>query len=283
MQFIDTHCHVHFEAYKTDMDDVVQRALDGGVQMITVGTQTTTSKNGILLAERYEGVWATIGLHPNHVHKQAFFDENELPAEKQPTDEIKTRSETFDESYYRELVAHPKVVAIGEFGLDYYRLPEGQGPEQLIDDQKREAKKQIEFASQFNKPVVIHCRDAHADQFALLKAEIDQGGLTRRGVVHCFTGTAEDAERYASIGFKTSITGIVTFSKELQAVVKDIPLEQIMIETDSPYLTPAPNRGKRNEPLYVKDVAKVIADLKGVSLEEVAERTTETAKGLFLI
>lgn len=283
MQFIDTHCHVHFEAYKEDMDEVVQRALDGGVQMITVGTQTTTSKNGIALAERYDGVWATIGLHPNHVHKQEFFDENELPEEERPTGKIKTRSEAFDEAYYRELVSHPKVVAVGELGLDYYRLPEGQDPNQLIEDQKREAKKQIAFASQFNKPVVVHCRDAHEDQFDLLKAEIDGGGLNRRGVIHCFTGTVEDAERYASIGFKTSITGIVTFSKELQAVVKEIPLEQLMIETDSPYLTPAPNRGKRNEPLYVKDVAKVIADLKGVSLEEVAARTTETAKALFQI
>jgi TatD DNase family protein len=281
LKLIDTHCHVHFEAFKNDMDEVVQRALDAGVGMISVGTQSTTSKNGIALAERFDGVWTTIGLHPNHLHQQEFFDDDELPPEEQATGKIKTRAEVFDPEYYSELVKHPKVVAIGEFGLDYYRIPPGAHKEQVIEDQKAACRAQLQFATEHSKPVVIHCRDAHAEQFELLKEEIDRGGLKRRGVIHCFTGTVENAERYRSIGFLTSITGIVTFAKDLQAVVKQIPLDQIMIETDAPYLTPAPHRGKRNEPAYVKHIAEFIAELKGVSFDEVAEMTTMNARKLF--
>ena len=281
MRLIDTHCHVHFEAYKDDMDDVVKRSLAEGVGIITIGTQSTTSKNGIELAEKWGGVWATIGLHPNHLHKQEFFDSDELPPEEQPTGKIKTRSEAFDPEYYRELAAHPKVVAIGEFGLDYYRIPPEVNRDQMIEDQKASVRDQLAFASEVGKPVVIHCRDAHEDQFELLKAEVDRGGLDGRGVIHCFTGTTEDAERYRSIGFLVSITGIVTFAKDLQDTVKNIPLEQIMVETDAPYLTPAPHRGKRNEPRYVKFIAEKIAELHGTTFENVAEVTTGNAVNLF--
>lgn len=280
-RFIDTHCHVHFQAYKEDMDAVVQRALEAGVGMVTVGTQSTTSKNGLALAEKYDGVWATIGLHPNHLHAQEFFDDNELGPEEQAHGKIKTRSEHFDPEYYRELAMHPKVVGIGEFGLDYYRIPEGANVEDVKRDQEESVRQQLQFATEVNKPVVIHCRDAHTDQARLLKEEIDRGGLQRRGVIHCFTGTAAEAAVYRELGFLVSITGIVTFAKNLQEEVSQIPLDQIMIETDSPYLTPAPNRGKRNEPVYVEHVAAKIAELKGVSIDEVAKITTENARKLF--
>lgn len=291
LRLIDTHCHVHFQAYKDDMDEVVKRALENGVGMITVGTQSTTSKKGIELAEKYDGVWATIGLHPNHLHKQEFFDENELPNETQislengvstnAAEKIKTRAESFDAEYYRELAKHPKVVAIGEFGLDYYRVPPGVDLYQLKEDQKSACREQLRFASEVNKPVVIHCRDAHEDQAALIREEIARGGLTRRGVIHCFTGTAQEAAVYHELGFMVSITGIVTFGKNVQEAVRQIPLEQIMLETDAPYLTPAPHRGKRNEPKYVEQVAKMVAELHGVSVEEVARITTENAIRLF--
>lgn len=291
-RFIDTHCHVHFQAYKDDMDAVVARALDAGVGMITVGTQSTTSKNGIALAEKHEGVWATVGLHPNHLHAQEFLDENELPNDNQfsnensfsfenPLSKIKTRAERFDPAYYRELVAHPKVVAIGEFGLDYYRVPPNVDVAHMRRDQADAVRAQLRFATEVNKPVVIHCRDAHADQAALLQEEIDRGGLQRRGVIHCFTGTAEEAARYRELGFLVSITGIVTFGKNVQEAVRNIPLEQIMLETDAPYLTPAPYRGKRNEPAYVAHVAAKIAELKGVSVDDVARVTTENAMRVF--
>lgn len=278
-RFIDTHCHVHFQAYKDDMDAVVQRALDAGVGMITVGTQSTTSKNGLALAERYDGVWCTIGLHPNHLHKQEFFDDNELPPEEDV--KIKTRAEHFDPDYYRALAEHPKVVGIGECGLDYYRVPEGVDLVQLKRDQADAVRAQLRFATEVQKPVVIHCRDAHADQAALLEEEIARGGLARRGVIHCFTGTAAEAARYRERGFLVSIPGIVTFGKNVQEAVRQIPLEQMMLETDSPYLTPAPLRGKRNEPAYVVHVAQKIAELKGVSVDEVAAVTTRNAVQLF--
>lgn len=278
-RFIDTHCHVHFQAYKDDMHDVVRRALDAGVGMITVGTQSTTSKNGIALAEQYDGVWATIGLHPNHLHKQDFIDDNEVDPEEAA--HIKTRAEHFDPEYYRVLAQHPKVVAIGEFGLDYYRIPPGVDVDQLKADQAEAVRQQLRFASEVGKPVVIHCRDAHADQAQLIEEEIAHGGLARRGVIHCFTGTAEEAARYRELGFLVSITGIVAFGKNVQEAVRQIPLEQMMLETDAPYLTPPPHRGKRNEPAYVEHVAAKVAELKGVTIEEVARVTTENALRLF--
>lgn len=280
-KFIDTHCHVHFQAYKEDMDEVVQRSLDEGVAMVTIGTQSTTSKSGIELAEKYEGVWATIGLHPNHLHKQEFFDQDELPPEEQTTGKIKTRSEAFDPAYYRDLVSHPKVVAIGEFGLDYYRIPPEVDKENMIEDQKTACRQQLAFASESNKPIVIHCRDAHDDQVVLLAEEIKTGGLTQRGVIHSFTGNASEAAKYHELDFKLGLNGILTFSKELQSALKDIPLEQIVLETDAPYLTPPPNRGKRNEPHYVKFIADAVAQIKDVPVEEVAQVTNHNATSLF--
>lgn len=287
LRFIDTHCHVHFRAYREDMDMVVQRALEAGVGMITVGTQSTTSKNGLALAEKYNGVWATIGLHPNHLHAQEFLDENELPpgvkddVAEADSVKIKTRAERFDPEYYRELAKHPKVVGIGEFGLDYYRVPPGVDVDKMKADQADAVRAQLAFATEVHKPVVIHCRDAHADQAVLIGEEIARGGLARRGVIHCFTGTAEEAAKYGELGFYVSIPGIVTFAKNVQEAVRQIPLEQMLIETDAPYLTPAPFRGKRNEPAYVAHTAAKVAELKGVSVDEVARITTENAVRLF--
>lgn len=285
-RFIDTHCHVHFQAYNEDVEAVVQRALDSGVGMITVGTQSTTSKNGITLAEKYDGVWCTIGLHPNHLHAQDFFDENELPpgAEVAAGDgpaHIKTRAERFDADYYRELAQHPKVVGIGEFGLDYYRVPPGVELEKLKTDQQDQVREQLRFATEVDKPIVIHCREAHDDQARLIEEEITRGGLAQRGVIHCFTGTPQEAQRYVDLGFYISFSGIVTFGKNVMASAQSVPLERILIETDSPYLTPAPHRGKRNEPQHVALVAQKIAELKGISLDEVAAQTTANAVRVF--
>lgn len=277
---IDTHCHVHFRAYKDDMDEVIKRTLEKGVRMITVGTQSTTSKNGIDVAEKYDGVYTTIGLHPNHTCEQHFEDEME---------EIKTRCESFDVEYYRALAKHPKVVAIGECGLDYYRIPPEVDRDALIVKQKEELHKQLSLADELNLPVVIHCRDAHADQLAMLKEFTDAAKLTRRGVIHCFTGTLDEARAYHTIGFLTSFTGIITFPPRksegpispLQSVVADCPLEMMILETDSPYLTPEPHRGERNEPWYVQFVAAKVAELKGISVEEVDRVTTQNAEKLF--
>jgi TatD DNase family protein len=288
---IDPHCHVQFNAYKKDMHDVIQRTLEKGVFMITVGTQKDTSKNGLEVAEKYDGLWASIGLHPNHTCEQEFWDDDELPPEKQATPKIKTRCESFDMDYYKELAKHPKCVAIGECGLDYYRIPENIDRDQVIQNQKDAVRAQFDLASEANLPVIIHSREAFEDQFAIVKEYVDAGKLQKRGVLHCFTGTREQAEQYIDIGFMISFTGIITFPPRknegdispIQQVVKDLPLESIMVETDAPYLSPEPYRGKRNEPWHVKFVAQKIADLKGISLEEVDRVTTENAKSFFNI
>lgn len=282
---IDTHCHVHFNAYKGEIPDIIQRSLDKGVNLITVGTQTDTSKGAIEWAEKYDGLWATIGLHPNHTCEQEFVDSNEFDAR---TKMVKTRCESFDVAYYRELASHPKVVAIGELGLDYYRIPEHLNEEEVKIAQEREVRAQLDLANDVDLPVVIHCRDAHADMCHILKKYIDEKKLERKGVVHCFTGTLAEAQKYHELGFLTSFTGIITFSSRkqegltlLQEVVRDVPLEMMMIETDSPYLAPEPHRGKRCEPWMVEFVAQKIAELKNISLEEVISTTTQNAEKLF--
>ncbi|PIX61869.1 hydrolase TatD [Candidatus Uhrbacteria bacterium CG_4_9_14_0_2_um_filter_41_50] len=275
-KLIDTHCHVNFQAYKDDAKDVIARSLEDEIAMITVGSQSDTSKTAIELAEKYDGVWAAIGLHPNHLYEQKFIDEQELKANAF----VKTRSEKFDFAYYAGLAHHPKVVAIGENGLDYYRLPDGDQA-QMKEDQKRTARAHIDLASEVNKPIIVHVRDAHADQYEILKLAIEEGKLVRRGVIHCFTGTYDEAQKYIELGFMISFTGILTFSKELQAVAKELPLSSIMVETDAPYLAPTPHRGKRNEPAYVKHVAEKLAEIKGLSFDEVAKVTTENAIRFF--
>ncbi|MBI2551430.1 TatD family hydrolase [Candidatus Uhrbacteria bacterium] len=313
MQFFDTHCHVHFQAYKKDMDEIILRSLERDTFMITVGTQSTTSRRGLEVAENYRGLWATVGLHPNHTCEQEFFDDQELgpqdseksqnpdvasgslpsdllpPTSSLPPPKIKTRRETFDIDYYRSLCSHPKCLAIGEVGLDYYRLPEGGDQAQIIKNQKQQFRLACNLADEVDKPLVIHCRDAHADLVAILDEYLASGRLTRRGVVHCFTGTLEEAQRYVDRGFLVSFTGILTFPPRkgegkispLQAVVQALPLSSIMIETDAPYLAPVPYRGERNEPWMVQFVAQTIADIKGVTVEEVAKATFENAKRLF--
>ncbi len=283
MKLVDTHCHVHFNAYKTDMHDVVRRSLDKETLMITVGTQKDTSKSGIELAQQYDGLYASVALHPNHLFP-VFIDEDEVP--------FKTREEDFDYEYYKKLAEHPKVVAIGECGLDWYRIPDNRDIEEVKEKQFRVFRQHLDLCEEVGLPVIVHCRDAHDECADILKEYLDAGKLSRRGVIHCFTGTLEEAQRYHDMGFITSFTGIITFPpkkssgealSDLQRVVKETPLEYMMLETDAPYLTPIPYRGKRNEPWYVRYVAEKVAELKGISVEEVATKTTATAKRIFNI
>lgn len=283
---IDTHCHVHFNAFKDDMDDVVRASLSEGVRMIAVGTQKDTSANGIKLAERYDGVWATVGLHPSHLFP-GYVDEQEV--------QFKSRNETFDPSYYEELLKHPKVVAVGEMGLDYHYAYEGVSMDEMKAKEAAAFEAGARLAMKRDLPVVIHCRDAHDDQIALIEKVwglSPQGTVPEpRGVVHCFTGTKRDAERYFDLGFFISFTGVITFppkkadaaaGKELLTdVAAWAPLDRIMVETDAPYLAPMPHRGERCLPQYVKFTAQKIADLKGITLEQVAEATTANARRLF--
>lgn len=284
---IDTHCHVQFNAYDEDRDRVIKRTLEKGVRMITVGTQSDTSKAGLALARKYDGLWAAVGLHPNHLCEQEFYDEDELPPEDKPTGKIKTRCETFDREHYLRLAEDDNCVAIGECGLDYFRIPDELDREKVIADQKNVLRDQLDLADAVNLPVIIHCRKAHDDQHAILRSYIEDNALQRRGVIHCFTGTIDEARKYIELGFFISFTGIITFPPKkdrehtLVDVVEEVPLDSMMIETDAPYLTPEPHRGKRNEPHYVKHVAEKIAEIKDIDVNKVIEKTTQNAERLF--
>lgn len=226
--------------------------------MICVGTDLEMSEKAIKLARQYEGIWASVGLHPND-----------------------NLGEKFDASKYRDLLLQEKVIAMGEIGLDYYRT------EKLEDQkiQKQRLEEQLELAKETKKPVIFHCRDArigsvgtaHKDMFEIL----ENIGFNMGGVMHSFTGTKEEAEKYLDLGLYLGFNGIITFSKQYDELIKYLPLEKILIETDAPYLTPEPHRGKRNEPAYVKFVVQKIAELREISVEEIAQKTTENTKKLF--
>lgn len=243
----DSHCHPQFPQYESDREEVVKRSLDGGVFMICVGTDLETSKKGIELAGKYDGIWATVGLHPND-----------------------NSNEEFEPEVYRELLAIEKVVGFGEIGLDYYRTAKKEDQER----QKQRFIEQLGLATKSGKPVVLHCRDAHQDMLGILSSSF-------RGVVHSFTGTLEEAKKYLDLGFYLGFNGILTFTGQYDETVRYAPLERILLETDAPYLAPVPFRGKRNEPLYVKHVAEKVAELKGLDYDEVERQTFENAKGLF--
>lgn len=267
MRLVDTHCHVGFKAYAEDADAVIERAIQDQVTMVTVGTQQTTSKAAAALANKYGPVYASIGLHPTHTIAHGFNDTQEL--------DFKPKQEVFDAQAYEAILqTSKKIVAIGETGLDYYRLPPES--EQAMKRLQWEATTaQFAFAKAHDLPVIVHCRDAHADMVSVIK---EQGG---RGVIHCFTGTYEEAKRYVDMGWVISFSGIATFAKEVGEVAGKLPLDSIVIETDAPYLTPPPFRGKRNEPLYVKYVAESIAKRRGIPVEAFAEVTALNAIKLF--
>ena len=267
---IDTHAHVNFNAYKDDADEVIRRSLENDIWIINVGSQFNTSKRAIEIAEKYkEGIYAAVALHPIHLGPSKFIDEEEI--------KFKTREEKFDYKKYRELALSPKVVAIGETGLDYYYTQE----EEIKNLQKEVFIKHLELAYELNKPVIFHCRKAYDDLLQELKVQSARRKI--RGVIHCFMGKWSQADEFLKMGFYLGFDGPITYCRDYDNVIKNIPLERILIETDSPYLTPEPYRGQRNEPLYVKYVAKKIAEIKKNSFEKVAEQTTKNVRKLFKI
>ncbi len=281
MKLIDAHCHVNFGAYKLDAEDTIRRSLAQGVGLINVGSQRDTSARAVEMAAKYDGVWAVIGLHPIHLHEMEIDEQEE---------KFCSRAERFDADLYRQMAKNKKVVAIGECGLDYYHVPPGMSVEALAEEQKRLFRTHIDLALELGLPLMLHCRDAHADMLAVIK-EYAGAGKQVRGDVHCFTGTWAEAEQYLKLGLYISFTGIITYKpraadlaagKEiLTDVVKKVPLDRLIVETDAPYLSPVPHRGKRNEPAYVEFVAKKVAEVKGLSFEKVAEATLENTKRLF--
>jgi TatD DNase family protein len=276
---IDTHAHINFIAYKDDGDEVVKRALENNIWVINIGSQWDTSCRAVQYAEKFsEGVYASIALHPIHLKGRKIKEEVD-------TDELfefETQEEKFDFEKYKELAENPKVVAIGETGLDYYHLDEDREEEQKTL-QKESFIQHLELAKELEKPVIIHCREAHKDMLEILELRFRNYESGTKGVVHSFSGRWSQAQQYMELGFYLGFNGIITFARDYDKVILNMPLERLLIETDCPYLTPIPFRGKRNEPLYVKYVAEKIAELRGIYFDEVARVTTENARKLFNI
>ncbi|MGI6575858.1 MAG: TatD family hydrolase [bacterium] len=250
---IDTHAHIQDREFAIDLDAVLLRAKEQGVEYINaVGSNLASSRRAAELAARHLSVFAVVGIHP-HDSKEA--DSDAFAA-------------------IRDLTANDRVVALGEMGLDYHY---DFSPRKI---QQRVFRYQIKLARELGLPIVVHDREAHGDTMAILREE---KAAEVGGVLHCFSGSPEMAKECLAMGFYISIAGPITFSnvRRLAEVVKEVPLECLLVETDSPYLTPVPYRGKRNEPAYVRLVAEAIAKIKGVPLAEVEQQTTANAINLF--
>ncbi|MGE5298081.1 MAG: TatD family hydrolase [Acidobacteriaceae bacterium] len=269
MKFFDSHCHVNFIDYKNDSDEVIKRSLEEGVGMVTVGSQASTSKSAVETANRYEkGVYCSIGLHPLQTSRQMVEEEDS---------HFMSREEHFDEQVYEKLLG-PKVVAVGECGLEYFRMPE-EGQEEYKRKQKQAFVAQLNFAKKHSLPAIIHCRDAYEDLIEIMKAEY-QG---KPAIIHSFTSDWNTGKRFLDLGFYLAFNAILMFDKtgRIAEVVKNTPLDRILAETDAPYLAPAPYRGKRNEPAYVKYTTERIAQIKGMSTDEMGNQTVENAKKIY--
>lgn len=275
LKLFDAHTHVQFRAFDLDYKEVVGRALQMGVGMVNVGTQKDTSARAVEIAHEYENenVFAVVGLHPIHTSK-SFHDAQELGG-GEAAKAFTGRGEEFDYGYYKKLAGDPKVVAIGECGLDYFR----DKTQETRDKQREGFIAQIELAAELTKPLMIHCRAAFPDLIEILEAK---RARLHGGITHFFSGSAEDARKLLEFGFYFTFGGVITFARDYDGIIKMIPLDRILSETDAPYVAPAPYRGKRNEPAYVVEVVKKLAEIKNVSLEKTAEQIWQNAKNAFL-
>ncbi len=275
--YIDTHAHIQFDAYKADRDAVVARCREKNTILNIVGTQKDTSSRAVEMAETYDNMYASIGTHPIHLHS-THVDEEESS--------FLSREESFDEAYYEELVKSPKVIGIGECGLDLYHLPKDKSKEEVLEKQKVVFLEHVKFAEKHNLPLVIHCRDAQDEMIALLRS------LNRpiRGTMHCYTSDWEHAKQYLDMGLYLGFTGVVTFPPKkldpapqlgLLEVIEKMSLDRILVETDSPYLAAQAYRGTRAEPWMVAEVVKKIALVRKISEEKMNAIIVENTKRLF--
>ncbi|MBP9856019.1 MAG: TatD family hydrolase [Candidatus Pacebacteria bacterium] len=248
MKYIDIHAHLNFPEYDGDRAEVIKRTLEAEVGVINIGTDKKTSAEVVKLAEENQDMWAVIGSHPHAVE------------------------EGFDYDFYKNLAIHPKVVAIGECGLDYFRIED----EETKVKQQELFKQQIALAKEVGKPLMLHIRDSYEDVLAMLEGE--QAG---RAHAHFFAGSWEVAQKLLSRGDSLSFTGLITFTDAYDEVIKNVPLDKLMAETDAPYVAPVPYRGKRNEPVYVKEVVAKIALLKNLPEPEVAAQLLQNTKQFF--
>jgi TatD DNase family protein len=251
---VDSHCHLDFDDFADELDDVVARARDNGVGLlVTISTRLSKFENVLAIAERFDNMYCTVGVHPHSAD-----EEGDVQAER-----------------LIELSKHPKVIGIGETGLDYYYDYSDR------EKQRSNFRQHIIAARETGLPLIVHTRDAEEDTQAILREEAALGAFP--GLIHCFTSTQELAATALDLGLSISISGILTFksAQDLRDVVAGVPLERLLVETDSPYLAPVPKRGKRNEPSFVRHTAEALAELKGVSPEELAQVTTDNFFKLF--
>lgn len=246
--FTDTHCHIYKEYYE-NIDEILKKAQENGVnRMINNGCDKKSNKEVLKLIEKYENMYGTIGIHPENI-------------EGYTKDDLK---------YIEENLKNPKIIAIGEIGLDYHYTKENK------ESQKQLLESQLTLAEKYHLPVIIHSREATEDTINTLKK------YKITGVIHSFSGSLETAKIYIKMGYLLGINGVITFkNSKLKEVIKEIPLENIILETDSPYLTPEPFRGKRNEPARIHEIADFICELKGISMEELATITNNNIKRIF--
>lgn len=286
MKFIDTHAHLNFAAYDLDRQEVIKSLKKKNVAVINVGTQINTSIEAVQLADSNPDMYAIIGLHPIHVNK-SFHDKEEIGPESSG---FESRGEEFNPERYKDLIIHPKVVGVGECGLDHFRI--NGDVEKFKNRQEKAFRAQIEFALQHDKPIMIHCRDAYPEVLKIIKEykdgtgyEGEYAGIAQgdklRGNIHFFAGTCDDARQFLDLGFTISFTGVITFAPFYKELVEFVPLEKMHAETDCPYVAPKPFRGNRNEPIHVIEVAKKIAEIKRESLENVATQLQFNAKKLW--
>jgi TatD DNase family protein len=254
MKYIDIHCHLNLPEFDLDRVEVIRRAKENEVGMIIVGVDKVSSERAVKIAEENENIWAVVGLHP-----------------------ADNSTEIFDVDFYTELAQHPKVVGIGECGLDYFHMTQ--------DDKARQEDiflKQIAIANEVKKPLMLHIRNGKKGEDAYRDAlEIIRKYAKVKGNVHFFAGSSDIAQQFIEIGFRLSFTGVITFTHDYDEVVKNTPLNMIMTETDAPYVAPVPYRGKRNEPIYVIETVKRIAEIRGEPIDKVSMQLLSNAKELF--
>jgi TatD DNase family protein len=254
-KFVDSHAHLDDERFNEDREELINSLYENGIEtVLNPGADLNTSKAAVELADKYSFIYAAVGCHP---HDSKFMNDETM-------------------NIFRELAKNKKVIGIGEIGLDYYYDNSDR------DTQRIWFREQIRLAKELDIPYIVHDRDAHEDVFKIMKEEHYSG---TRGILHCYSSSVEMAREFVKLGFYISLGGPVTFkkAKTSKLVAKEIPLDRLLIETDCPYLTPEPFRGKRNEPKYVKYVAEEIAAIKEVSIDVIAEKTSENFRKLFCL
>ena len=255
MKYIDIHCHLNHDDFNLDLQNAISRAKENEVGMIIVGDNLSSSEKAVKIAEENENIWAVVGLHPTEITK-----------------------EEFDFDKYFRLAQNPKVVAIGECGLEYFKDGFKSREAQL-----QVFEKHIHLANKVRKPLMLHIRsgmkseeNAYKDAIEMLKKHAEV-----HGDVHFFSGSSEEAHHFIELGFRLSFTGVITFARNYDEVIKNIPLNMIMSETDAPFVAPIPHRGERCEPSYVIEVVKKIAEIKGETVEKTAKHLIDNAEKLF--